>query len=44
MKESEQEIQGVNLLSSRCTVGPAMKRPDCRVRAVSSRKSLLAVG
>jgi hypothetical protein len=25
-------------------IGPAMKRLDCRVRAVSSRKSLLAVG
>lgn len=27
MEESEQEIQGLLSLSSRCAVGPAMKRP-----------------
>lgn len=30
--------------SHRAAIGPTMKRPDRRVRAVSSRMSLLAVG
>lgn len=44
--ESEQEIQDISFaLIALQEVGPAVKRPGCRVRAVSSREvSLLAVG